>query len=124
VNGASGGGRPNDGGAGTTTACVPSGFPAASYSVKYTVVASVGGVAKITTGVNSGDPGDGTSEQEPISGLSGVAAMGDGPCPTGGTVGGAVGDGVAFAAKAVLVETKNASVVNAPKVRALNKNTR
>jgi hypothetical protein len=34
VNGVSGGGKPNDGCAGTTTACVPIGFPVASNNVK------------------------------------------------------------------------------------------
>jgi hypothetical protein len=117
VKGASGCGKPIDGGAGTTTACVPIAFPVASYSVKYTVVALVIGGVKITTGVNSGDPGDGTSEHEPISVLSGVAVTGLEPWPTGGVVGGAVGAGAAGAASAVPKDMMNATVVNAPASR-------
>jgi hypothetical protein len=80
-------------------------------------------VEKITTGVKSGDPGDGTSEHDPISELSGLPVIGGALCPTGGTVGGAEGAGDGDAANAGLEEMINASVVNAPTIRALNKNT-
>jgi hypothetical protein len=73
--------------------------------------------------VNSGDPGDGTSEHDPISEPSGVAEIGGTLCPTGGTVGGAEGAGDGDAANAGLEESRNASVVNAPTIRALKKYT-